>query len=113
MLDGFTDPFITLIFCQFATKPLIIIGRQYTASALCPASVLMCQCVHTCFGYMELICICTPPENDLQSIDREAHRLEHNKTVVYVWRRVFIVKGERHLVLEQCRAPWELTRQGS
>lgn len=52
-----------------------------------------------------------PPEDDLQSIDLEAHRPEHNKTVVYVQAERVHCQGERHLVLGQCRAPWELTRQ--
>lgn len=51
------------------------------------------------------------PEDDLQSIDLEAHRLEHDKTVVYVEVASVHCQGEQHLVLGQCRAPWELTPQ--
>lgn len=52
-----------------------------------------------------------PPKDDLQSIDLEAHGLEHNKTVVYVQAANVHCQEEQHLVLGQCRAPWELTRQ--
>lgn len=52
-----------------------------------------------------------PPEDDLQSIDLEAHRQEHNKTVVYVQAVSVHCQGEQHLVLGQCRVPWELTPQ--
>lgn len=39
MVDGFTDPLISLIPRHFATKPLIIIGWQYAALALCSLSI--------------------------------------------------------------------------
>lgn len=57
------------------------------------------------------ICVCVPPEDDLQSIDLEARSVEHNKNVVYVQATSVHCQGERHLVLGQCRVPWELTRQ--
>lgn len=107
MVDGFTDPFIPLNPCH---SWLLADSTQRWPFALYP-SVLMCQCAHTCFGHAEQFCVCAPPEDDLQSIDLEAHSLEHNKTVVYVQAAGVHCQGEQHLVLGRCRAPYELARQ--
>lgn len=81
MADGFTDPFYSLIRCHYlplSASLLLADGARNWPCALYP-SVLMCQRVHRCFGYTKWICVCMPPEDDLQSIDLEAHTLEHNK----------------------------------
>lgn len=104
----------SLPFCHegtFTGSPLLLAHctRHWPCSTC--ASVLMYQCVHGYIGYTAWICVCMPPENDLQSTDLEAPRLEHNKTVVYVLEASVHCQGEQHLVLGQCKAPWELTRQ--
>lgn len=51
-----------------------------------------------------------PPDNDLQSNDSEARRLECNKMVVYVQTVGVHCQGEWHLVLGQYKARRKLTQ---
>lgn len=115
MVDGLADHFPSFLLIHAAVAGLqqahlsLLSYSSHRAPFALHASILTCQRVHKRRGYTQkpVSRVCTPPEDDLQSIDLAAHRLEHDKGVVYVQAAGVHCQREQRLVLGRWKTPRE------